>query len=219
MYCDNCGEKLPDDTKFCPNCGNWVKKQHKSVYLALLLTFILTGCGTIYTGNLKKGLIILAVRIALIVIGVFVNLFLILSMFVWAFAFYAAYRDVQIANGNDNPKLLNDFKGWNRNNRIIAVLIVAIILIFTIGGCLSVASLNDHSSDYSSTHYYVSDGGGSSSSSSHYSGGSSSSSSHYGGVDDSPHTIAKNDPDWYYDHYEYGDNPDIDDDLESQGYD
>lgn len=21
MYCDQCGEKLPDDSKFCPNCG------------------------------------------------------------------------------------------------------------------------------------------------------------------------------------------------------
>ena len=47
---------------------------------------------------------------------------------------------------------------------------------------------------------------------------SSGSSSHYG-VDTSPSTIARNDPDWYYDHYEYGDNPKIDDYLESQGYD
>ena len=37
-------------------------------------------------------------------------------------------------------------------------------------------------------------------------------------VDNSPETIAKNDPDWYYDHYEYGDYPEIDDYLESQGY-
>lgn len=37
-------------------------------------------------------------------------------------------------------------------------------------------------------------------------------------VDTSPETIAKNDPDWYYDHYEYGDYPQIDDYLESQGY-
>ena len=47
---------------------------------------------------------------------------------------------------------------------------------------------------------------------------SSGLSSHYG-VDTSPSTIARNDPDWYYDHYEYGDNPKIDDYLESQGYD
>ena len=40
----------------------------------------------------------------------------------------------------------------------------------------------------------------------------------YEGVDDSPYTIAKNDPDWYYDHYDYGDYDEIDEYLESQGY-
>ena len=48
---------------------------------------------------------------------------------------------------------------------------------------------------------------------------STSSSSRYGGVDNSPHSIARNDPDWYYDHYDYGDYDDIDEYLESQGYD
>ena len=47
---------------------------------------------------------------------------------------------------------------------------------------------------------------------------SSTSSSRYH-VDTSPSTIARNDPDWYYDHYEYGDNYAIDNYLESQGYD
>ncbi len=47
----------------------------------------------------------------------------------------------------------------------------------------------------------------------------SSSSSRYSGVDNSPHSIARNDPDWYYDHYDYGDYDDIDEYLESQGYD
>ena len=39
------------------------------------------------------------------------------------------------------------------------------------------------------------------------------------GVDDSPSTIAKRDHNWYYDHYDYGDNDKIDEYLESQGYD
>lgn len=41
---------------------------------------------------------------------------------------------------------------------------------------------------------------------------------HFPGVDDSPYTLAKNDPDWYYDHYDYGDYDEIDEYLESQGY-
>jgi len=81
-----------------------------------------------------------------------------------------------------------------------------------IGGSVNImTSDHTHSSDASGSSHYYSNGGGS--------GGSSySSSQHYGGVDDSPSTIAKNDPDWYYDHYEYGDNQDIDDYLESEGY-
>lgn len=31
--------------------------------------------------------------------------------------------------------------------------------------------------------------------------------------------IAKKDSDWFYDHYDYGDNDKIDEYLESQGYD
>ncbi len=45
----------------------------------------------------------------------------------------------------------------------------------------------------------------------HYHGSSSyeGSSSHYKGADTSSNTLTKNDPDSYYDHYEYGDNPNI----------
>ena len=210
MYCDNCGTELADGASFCSNCGNKVKRNHKNVYLALLLTFILTGLGSVYAGNTKNGLILFAVRIVTAIFGLFVNILLVFSVLVWAYAFYEAYKDVQIANGHSNPKLLDDFNGWNQNTKIISVLIIVIILIFTVGGCMSVLSLNTHNSGDSDTHYYISDSG---------SGSSSSHSSHYGGVDDSPRTIAKNDPDWYYDHYDYGDNDKIDEYLESEGYD
>lgn len=209
MFCDKCGSELADDATFCSNCGNQVKaKNNKNIYVALILTFLLTGLGSIYAGNTKKGLILLIIRIALAVIGVFISIFLVLSVLVWAYGFYEAYRDVQIANGRQDPKLLNDFNTWNRNNKIIAILIIFIILIFTVSGCVSVLTMDNYYGD-TGPQYPVSHSGGS----------SSGSSSHYGGVDTSPSTIAKNDPDWYYDHYEYGDNPDIDDYLESQGYD
>ena len=53
------------------------------------------------------------------------------------------------------------------------------------------------------------------SSSSSYSGGSS----HYHTVVPDRYTLSRTDPGAYYDHYEYGDNYDIDDYLESEGYD
>lgn len=217
MYCDKCGTELADNATFCSNCGNQVRaKSHKNIYIALILTFILTGLGSAYAGNIKKGLLLFIARMFLAIMGLFVSVFFIFSFLVWAFAFHEAYRDVQIANGHQNPNLIEDFKGWDQNRQIITVLVAAIILIIVIGGSINILTTdNTYSSSDSGSHYY-SNGGGSSSSS----GGSSvSSSQHYGGVDDSPHTIAKNDPDWYYDHYEYGDNQDIDDYLESEGYD
>jgi len=47
----------------------------------------------------------------------------------------------------------------------------------------------------------------------------SSSGSHYHTVVPDRYTLSRSDPGAYYDHYEYGDNYDIDDYLESQGYD
>ncbi|WP_295115641.1 zinc ribbon domain-containing protein [uncultured Methanobrevibacter sp.] len=210
MFCDNCGTELADDATFCSSCGNQVKlRDNKNIYIALILTFLLTGLGSIYAGNTIKGLVLLIVRIVCVIFGIFLSIFLVFSLLVWAYSFYEAYRDVQIANGHQNPKLIRDFKSWNRNNKIIAVLIICIISILTVAACISIITADTYSPSHSETHYYSSGSGSS----------IGSGSSHYGGVDTSPNSIARNDPDWYYDHYEYGDNPDIDDYLESQGYD
>ncbi len=127
---------------------------------------------------------------------------------VWLYSFYAVYADVENANGNSSPDLIGDLKRWRRESRKLPILIICIIVILAVLGCAgSLMPHNPYSDDSGSS--YHSDG-------SLY---SSLGSSHYGGVDDSPHIIAKNDPDWYYDHYEYGDNDKIDEYLESQGYD
>ena len=99
----------------------------------------------------------------------------------------------------------------NQNGKIITALFVGIILLIAIAGCIGFLLTEYSPSNYSNTHYYKAGEG--------YGGSSSHSSSHYSGVDTSPNSIARNDPDWYYDHYEYGDNPDIDDYLETEGYD
>ena len=52
-----------------------------------------------------------------------------------------------------------------------------------------------------------------------YGHGYSAGHGHYGGVDTSPNSIVRTDPDWYYDYYDYGDYDDIDEYIESDGYD
>ena len=49
MFCENCGTELADNATFCSNCGNRVGvNRKKNIYIALVLTFILTGLGSIY---------------------------------------------------------------------------------------------------------------------------------------------------------------------------
>ena len=101
MFCDKCGTELADDAVFCSNCGNQVKaKNSKNIYIALILTFFITGLGSVYAGNKIKGLILLIIRIVFAILGIFISLFSVFSVLVWTYAFYEAYKDVQIANGH-----------------------------------------------------------------------------------------------------------------------
>lgn len=204
MFCDNCGCNLADNATFCSKCGKKIK--NKNIYIALILTFILTGLGSIYAGNTKKGLTLLILRVLFAVLAIFSNIFGILSVLVWIYGFYEVYNDVQIANRNSSPNLINDFKNKNRHSKIIAILIICVILILTINTFTIFSSTDSYSP-------------GDSDNSSYESYSYESPSSHYKGVDTSPDTLAKNNPGSYYDYYEYGDNPDVDDYLESEGYD
>ncbi len=207
MFCNNCGCELADNSTFCSKCGNKIKTKSKNIYLALILTFFITGLGSVYAGNIKKGLVLFLARFVFILVGgVIANFFIILSILVWAYAFYEAYRDVQIANGHKNPKLIDDFQKWNQKSKTIAILITCVILAVVIFGCVGITIIDNYTpEDLSNYHHHSSSG--------------SSHSSHYGGVDTSPNTVAKNDPGSYYDYYEYGDNDKIDEYLESQGFD
>lgn len=204
MFCDNCGCNLADNATFCSKCGKKIK--NKNIYIALILTFILTWLGSIYAGNTKKGLALLILRVLFAVLAIFSNIFGILSVLVWIYGFYEVYNDVQIANRNSSPNLINDFKNKNRHSKIIAILIICVILILTINTFTIFSSTDSYSP-------------GDSDNSSYESYSYESPSSHYKGVDTSPDTLAKNNPGSYYDYYEYGDNPDVDDYLESEGYD
>ena len=207
MYCEKCGCKLEDNVKFCPKCGNEIKK-HKNIYVALILTFFITGLGSVYAGKTRKGLALLIIRIVLSVLGLFISIFSVFATLIWAYAFYEAYKDVKIACGSENPRLIDDFKMWNSKHRIIAILIIFVILIFTVNGCIDALTVPDYSTTSSDIPDYLID-----------EEIDTVTPSRYGGVDTSPYRLAKSDPDSFYDYYEYGDFRDIDDYLESEGFD
>ena len=213
MYCPNCGCKLADGAAYCSSCGFKIERKNKNLYIAWILTFFISGLGSIYAGKVEKGLKLLAIRIIFTCLGLFMGIFSVLGLAVWAYSFYAAYKDVEEVNGRPNQNPIEDFKAMNRGSQIIAVILISLIVIFTFSACFSLMTPYTHSSDDSKSHYYSSDSSSGSGSL------ASSHSSKYGGVDTSPRTIAKDDPDWFYDYYDYGDYDEIDEYLESQGYD
>ena len=131
-------------------------------------------------------------------------------MIFWIYGFYETYKEVKVANG-EKPDLINEYKSLKSTKKNVAIIFIALIVIISVFVCVGSFYVPDYSSGDSSDYYYTSSSGGGSSDSPY--------SSHYGGVDTMPDSIARDDPDWYYDHYEYGDDFDIDDYLESEGYD
>ncbi|MEI3145419.1 MAG: zinc ribbon domain-containing protein [Methanobrevibacter smithii] len=90
MFCDNCGCELADNATFCSKCGK--KLKNKNIYIALgQSTFILTGLGSIYAGNTKKGLTLLILRVLFAALAFFSNIFGILSVLVFGFTDFMKY--------------------------------------------------------------------------------------------------------------------------------
>ena len=61
MKCKKCGTENPDDAQFCTVCGEKFEgttaNADKSMFAAIIISFILTGLGIAYAGNKKKGII------------------------------------------------------------------------------------------------------------------------------------------------------------------
>ena len=118
MYCPHCGAENSDSATFCSKCGrnfstnietstNSVKASSgsKSMFLALLLSFIFTGIGIAYAGDVKKGVIYFGIGIVINILGLFVHsIFTIIALVFWIFALYVTYKEVK----GEPVLLLND---------------------------------------------------------------------------------------------------------------
>lgn len=181
MFCEKCGEQNPDDAHFCRGCGRELKpvavKQEKSMILAMILSFILAGIGVAYAGNVKKGILLFAVCLICNVLGFGLSYLRIIAIFIWVFAMYVTYIEVEKANGHENPNISEDFRSWTTNRKIVSLIAVVVILLIAMGGVIG-ALAPHNSSDYIGDHSSHSSSG-SSSGSSYPSSGSGSGSSHH----------------------------------------
>ncbi len=118
-YCSSCGKETVEGIKFCPSCGKPVlseapspiqsqvvqtQTQIKSPGIAALLSFLISGAGQIYNGQVGTGIfcficVTLLFFMGLWAIGSF-NSFVIMAIAVvlWIFLIYDAYTTAQKIN-------------------------------------------------------------------------------------------------------------------------
>lgn len=72
----------------------------KNMIVALTISFILSGLGIAYAGDIKKGAGIFAVVIVLNIMGIWVNpIFSHISTIAWLAGLYLTYQEVKAVNG------------------------------------------------------------------------------------------------------------------------
>lgn len=94
-YCQYCGKVIDRRAEICPFCGVRVKPNNeKNPTLALILSFLISGLGQIYNGNVLKGIILLILVYFLIltIIGA------IFGVILWVYGMYDAYTTAKRIN-------------------------------------------------------------------------------------------------------------------------
>lgn len=160
MFCDKCGAEIPDGAAFCSECGNKIQavevKKEKDLLLALIISFILTGLGIAYAGNVKKGILLFAGGLICSIIGFSIPFFKIIAVLIWISAMYLTYIEVEKANGRTDPNIIEDWKGWSKGKQIGAIVVALILFLIIIGSVIGALSPNNNSStdiddDYTSS--------------------------------------------------------------------
>ncbi|RPF50728.1 zinc ribbon protein [Methanobrevibacter gottschalkii DSM 11977] len=132
MFCEKCGKEIPDNTRFCSNCGNQIKKpnnkitEEKNMYLALFLSIFLMGLGIYYAGNKKKGIILFIFILISNRMRKF-QIFIIIAIILWIYAIYETYIDVKRANGEENPNLLEDINNFTTSKHFVHIIAIALL--------------------------------------------------------------------------------------------
>ena len=104
QYCSSCGEVIKKEAEICPKCG--VRQQgsssgvEKNPGLAAVLSFIWTGAGQIYNGQLMKGLAFIGLQVVnILLMIVIIGFFTFFAT--WVYAIYDAYKTAEKINAGE----------------------------------------------------------------------------------------------------------------------
>lgn len=145
MFCHQCGAEVSEGSKFCESCGAQVNQDFEYKYeekqsgqttqyatsenqknagLAAIASFLWSGMGQVYNGNLLKGFAFL--------IGVLIGsmIMVIPGIIIWIFGIYDAYKTANQMNSGEIP-----FVEHSMGQIIIFVLgtFAIIVIVFMMG--------------------------------------------------------------------------------------
>ena len=128
MYCEKCGSEIGDNSNFCAVCGAKIeRKTEKSMTVALAISFILMAVGIVYVGNKKKGAIIFLVGMTFMNFSRILPILASIGIIIWAYGLYETYREVRMANGDDNPNIVEDWKDLSTQNKLLTAAFIALV--------------------------------------------------------------------------------------------
>ena len=117
MFCPSCGKEVQTGASFCPSCGKSLLVQgapvggvpiaqpqpltqpiqKKNEGLAAVLSFLFTGLGQIYNGQIAKGILFVVVGVVFAGL-IFVLIGIILYPIFWIYNIYDAYTTAKKIN-------------------------------------------------------------------------------------------------------------------------
>lgn len=102
-HCQHCGAVIAAVAEICPNCGVRVMEQPrvtgplKNPGIAAVLSFLFTGLGQIYNGQMRKGLAFIVIGFVCLFLVVLLIGFLLYPLF-WIYNIYDAYTSAKGIN-------------------------------------------------------------------------------------------------------------------------
>jgi TM2 domain-containing membrane protein YozV/predicted RNA-binding Zn-ribbon protein involved in translation (DUF1610 family) len=112
-FCPGCGIKLPNPNAIaCPNCGGALSgrpsiggstqyAQEKNSGLAAILSFLFTGLGQIYNGQVGKGIMYIVIIIVCVLLS-WLIIPLILGVLFWVCNIFDAYHTAEMINRGES---------------------------------------------------------------------------------------------------------------------
>jgi len=109
-FCSSCGNEIFVNAEICPRCGVRVvtSAQVKSPLLAAILSFIWSGLGQIYNGEVAKGLVFMCIEviftITFLIAFISFGAWVVVSLLWILFSIYAIYDAYEVAkkSGGEN---------------------------------------------------------------------------------------------------------------------